>query len=443
MSDEDTTPVNSTNRLSAPKGKTPKPSFTQTGDWVWMQQALSDRGFRYYAAVRAFIFDNDDEYEVELTDEVIARLLGKTAKSVSAARRDCYAAGVIEELHTWKESVRIEGKARPEVRTFRRLIVHHEVPEGWTGPVNAYAEKRRIEQRRSAEMNAKRAERQRAREQAGETPGHTDGKVSSGHTDQGEPAPAAGTPATPSEGETPGQCEGKISSRTGKISSESGKKSSETGKVSSSTTTSDQGKQVPYLPYHLPIHLPIHQDAGERGDAQDVTGQPSGDGWMDGEGASNEEASEGALLLARVERSVGGYVQAGRSEHIATIDAALSVLPAHRVESHLGDNVRDTRNPGGVVVTRIAQLPELAAARRSEMDRAAEQRERAQKRRADADRAATGRMDTVRCDHPKTESESRTVDLSGRGVEPSELDPAAWEGVDRKFWPKSLRERIA
>lgn len=405
-----------TNRLSPHVGRTPKPTFTQTGDWVWMHQGLSDRGFRYYCAVRAYIFDKDDLFEVDLTDEVIAHLLGKTRKSVSAARRDCYEAGVIEELHTWRESVQVPGKNRPEVRTFRRLIVHHEVPANWPGPINAYDEKRTIEASRAEAMKAKRAER----EQASVSAGQCDEKVSSGHIDQGKhddghEGASEANAVTSTNDKTAGQCDGKVSSNSWEISSRA-------EEISSSDTRSDQAKQVPYLPIHLPVHLPIHPsrdaDAREAGD--------SGDGWMDGEHSSNNnhdqqeapaQESEGALLLAKVERAVGGYVQAGRSRHIAAIDAALEVLPARQVEAHLGDNVRDARNPGGVVVTRIGQLDELAATRRAEVERAEESRRRAQQRHTSSGFGSVETSPLPEGDHSGGDSRPVSERMSLRNVQ--------------------------
>lgn len=278
-----------TNRLGAPRSpKGAKPTFSQFGHWGWMNQQLSDAGWRYYSAVRSFIFDQDEEFEVDLTDEVIGELLGKSAKTVGRARRDCYAAGMIEELGYWKESVRVSGKAKPEVRTFRRLIVHHEVPEGYEGPVNAYSEKRRIERRRRAEQNEARQlrEQQRAARPAAEAAddGAGDGAAEdAAPSAQGEAAPDEGSDRTDLSGQSdqgkhepldegPAQCD-----RTDL--SETGTDLSETGTDLSTSTGGDQPKQMPHLPSHLPYYQP-------------TTGEPDtshSDGWLEGSSTSSEQ----------------------------------------------------------------------------------------------------------------------------------------------------------
>lgn len=84
--------------------------------------------------------------QVDLTDEVIGELLGKSAKTVGRARRDYYAAGMIEDLGCWKESVRVEGQGPGKVILMlvisRTVVQHGQFPQQWTETVHAHRRKR-------------------------------------------------------------------------------------------------------------------------------------------------------------------------------------------------------------------------------------------------------------------------------------------------------------
>lgn len=317
-----------TNRVGGAGGK---PSFSQFGHWAWMNRALSDAGWRYYCAVRSYIFDADEEFEVDITDEVVAELLGKSAKSIGRARKDCYAAGVIVELSTWKESVRVEGKARPEVRTFRRLIVHHEVPEGYTGPVNAYREKRRIEQRRTQEQREARERRAQDRKAQKATGAVCDRTDVSAQSDQGER-------------QNDGVCD-----RTNL--SQSGTNLSEVGTNLSENTTSDQAKQLPYLPYHLPSHQPTN--------VADVPTSPEpvqteSSGWLDQEHDQNQD---GERLLRSLPLGIGDRL----AGHAVT---KWSPVVTDALKAGLAESVVIDKLTSGLAAEPVASRVRIVAARR-------------------------------------------------------------------------------
>ncbi|RBM18094.1 hypothetical protein DI005_20075 [Prauserella sp. PE36] len=347
--------------MGAVRSKAPKPSFTHQGDWVWLNQQLSDRGYRYYSAVRSFIFDADEDFEVDLTDEVIAELLGKDAKSVSRARKDCYAAGVIEELHTWKESVRVEGKAKPEVRTFRRLVIHHEVPEDYAGPVNAYAEKKRVELRRAQEQKAARQAREAARAaNRASRVANSSGTNVSGQTDLGKQRGPAGR-----------------SDRT--VLSKIGTKLSEPGTELSPDMGSDQGEQVPYLPSNLPSHQPSTSAS--------ATGQSTTavDGSMDGGSAEPTTAPVAKSSAARTGHSPSSKLdseeerlsQARRRRAQKLLEMVQQQVPqwnqphdgldcvvtalvrgwaGDKIVKRLTADLAGTQSPGAVVTSRLRRL---------------------------------------------------------------------------------------
>lgn len=177
------------------------PSYTYVADWSWMTH-VSDQGFRYYACVRAFIFDKQATRQVSITDETVAELLHRSVKSVARARKECYDAGLIEELELVKRQIVVPGQARREVRTFRTLRVNHQPPADHVGPVNCFTEKRRIEGERQAKQHAARAERQGQEPPAadadapGATPASDSPNVSS-RADQGNDGVSAAQPDSP------------------------------------------------------------------------------------------------------------------------------------------------------------------------------------------------------------------------------------------------------
>lgn len=116
------------------------------------------------------------------------------------------------------------------------------------------------------------------------------------------------------------------------------------------------------------------------------------DGWM-GEEPKNKEKTEsptaGEQLLASVERRNTATLTAQRDQHVATVDAALKVLPRDQVMAVLSDGLDTASQPAGALVARIRHLPEKVRQHQADRQRLAERDRKLTERDAEPQQATS------------------------------------------------------
>lgn len=122
--------------------------YTKVRDWIALlsQDDLPDGAFRLYAVSRSVIWENTKgggpppRPVIEITYEEYGLILGRSAKTISRLAAHLYTVGLWEEVERTSRSIRIPGKARPEVRTVVTIRVHDypRDPRAFTGPVKTW-----------------------------------------------------------------------------------------------------------------------------------------------------------------------------------------------------------------------------------------------------------------------------------------------------------------
>lgn len=121
--------------------------YTKVRDWIALLPAseLGDGAFRLYYLSRSVIWENVKggaplKPVVEITYEEYATILGRSARTISRFAQDLFATGLWEEVERTHRSIKVPGKARPEVRTVLTVRVHDFPREPWTytGPVKTW-----------------------------------------------------------------------------------------------------------------------------------------------------------------------------------------------------------------------------------------------------------------------------------------------------------------
>lgn len=121
--------------------------YTKVRDWIALlpQSALSDGAFRLYYISRSVIWENakggpPPRPVVEITYEEYSAILGRSARTISRFAEDLFTTGLWEELERTCRSVRVPGKARPQVQTVVTIRVHDypRAPWDYDGPVKTW-----------------------------------------------------------------------------------------------------------------------------------------------------------------------------------------------------------------------------------------------------------------------------------------------------------------
>lgn len=122
--------------------------YTKVRDWIALlsQAELPDGAFRLYCVSRSVIWENTKgggpppRPVIEITYEEYGLILGRSAKTISRLAAHLYTVGLWEEVERTSRSVRVPGKARPEVRTVVTIRVHDYPREPWSfdGPVKTW-----------------------------------------------------------------------------------------------------------------------------------------------------------------------------------------------------------------------------------------------------------------------------------------------------------------
>lgn len=113
--------------------------YTKIRDWIALlpSSELGDGAFRLYYVSRSVICENTKSGAptkaiIEITYEEYAAILGRSARTISRFAQELYAAGLWEEVERSHRSIKVPGKARPEVRTVLTIRVHDFPREPWT-----------------------------------------------------------------------------------------------------------------------------------------------------------------------------------------------------------------------------------------------------------------------------------------------------------------------
>jgi len=122
--------------------------YTKVRDWIALlsQADLPDGAFRLYCVSRSVIWENTKgggpppRPVIEITYEEYGLILGRSAKTISRLAAHLYTVGLWEEVERTSRSIRVPGKARPEVRTVVTIRVHDYPREPWSfdGPVKTW-----------------------------------------------------------------------------------------------------------------------------------------------------------------------------------------------------------------------------------------------------------------------------------------------------------------
>src|SRR5690606_22509843 len=246
-----------------------KASATYVSDHVTLMD-IPDSVYRLWAVCRAFIFDKDPaSVSLKITDHELAALMHRSVSAVRKIRERAYAYGLLAEESRITESYR-GPNGRNQVRTVRKLrVLHIEAPDDYDGPLNIFAERRRIQ---------------------GVSAGRTDCPKSSTQYDQGKRENDGANPEAgqPSDQHKHDICAGRtecyfLDNSCPKM----GNSCPKMGKP----TPSDQRKPAPQTPSSR--NLSTNQPAS----AVDVTpGTGSGSGRLAGE--AEEEHDKAAAVLA-------------------------------------------------------------------------------------------------------------------------------------------------
>lgn len=121
--------------------------YTKIRDWIALlpTSELGDGAFRLYYISRSVICENTKggappKTTIEITYEEYAMILGRSARTISRFAQELFAAGLWEEVERAHRSIRIPGKARPEVRTVLTVRVQDFPSDPWAfaGPVKTW-----------------------------------------------------------------------------------------------------------------------------------------------------------------------------------------------------------------------------------------------------------------------------------------------------------------
>lgn len=176
--------------------------YTKVRDWITLlsQVDLPDGAFRLYCVSRSVIWENSKGGPparpiIEISYEEYGLIMGRSAKTISRLAASLYAIGLWEEVERTSRSVRIPGKARPEVRTVLTIRVHDypRDPRNFEGPVKTWDKLSEIREARK---------RGPATGDTGSDvfAGECDGTAMSAHTDQA----TGDAPTTPPRPTSPG-----------------------------------------------------------------------------------------------------------------------------------------------------------------------------------------------------------------------------------------------
>lgn len=327
------------NQVSA--GTSSSPTYTVSWDWAWMSE-LTDAAYRIYTCVRSYAIEGKTNDPIELTDEFIAHITRRSVSAVKRARKLCYEHGVLRELSSTRVSIPPdEPGGKPQVRTVRKLQVLVQPTHGYQGPVNCFDEHDRF----VAEKEAGRT-RQRKRGRAAAA-GSSEGSDLHPHNDQGERG-GYDVSAGHSEGSDLTDRDANLTDRDANLLD---------------FTPSDQGKRAPERSREVSSQ-PTKAAAAAASSAE----QSGNGGWVDDAheqgttataAASPEPDTAGAGLLRALKLPKGATPLTAKAagQWAPTVDSALAgpYSPVALVE-RLTDGLGDTRNPAGVVISRLGDL---------------------------------------------------------------------------------------
>lgn len=118
-------------------------TYTTAWDWIDLSD-LPDHSVRILRILRMFVFEKDPSRRVRITQDEIAKLARRTESSVRRSMKPLYELGVLEQVEVVKRSVEVPGKNRPEIRTAVVYRLNDKPPAGYAGPVNPFAELKRL-----------------------------------------------------------------------------------------------------------------------------------------------------------------------------------------------------------------------------------------------------------------------------------------------------------